>query len=61
MRLPQPQGTISNSLFDYINLGPQGASSLIVRICEPSNALNDADFSASAPRSAGSDVQDALG
>ena len=44
MRLPLSRGPISLSLFDYMREGPQPASSLIVRICEPSNALDDADF-----------------
>ena len=43
MRLPQSRGTISNSLFDYLHKGPEPAGPLIVRICEPSNALDDAD------------------
>lgn len=44
MRLPPPRGPISSSLFDYMHEGPKAASSLIVRICDPSGALDDADF-----------------
>ena len=44
MKLPQSRGIISSSLFDYMHAGPESESSLIVRICEPSNALDDADL-----------------
>ena len=44
MKLPQARGPISRVLFDYMHDGPNAKSSLVVRMCRASDALDDVDL-----------------